>query len=74
MLKDSAPPAGHDGSLASSASSLGLPRHRGISSRCGSDRHLFSASAAVSPNPYGSLGLCKILPQSVHSLQRNPRA
>ena len=69
MLKDSAPPAGHDDSSASSAFSLGLPRHRGISSRCGSDRNLCSASAAVSPHPYGSLGLCKNLHQSAHSLR-----
>ena len=39
---------------------LGLPQHCGISSRCGSDRHLSSASAAVSTHPYGSLGLCKM--------------
>ena len=63
MLKDSAPPAGHVDSSTSSASSFGLPRHRGISSRCGSDRHLCSASAAVSPHPYGTLGLCEIYPQ-----------
>ena len=60
MFKDLVPPAGHDDSATSLAFSLGLPRHCGISSRCGSDRHLCSASAAVSPHPYGSLGLCKI--------------
>ena len=51
---------GHDDSATSSAFSLGLPQHCGISSRCGSDRHLSSASAAVSTHPYGSLGLCKM--------------
>jgi len=42
--------------------SLGLLRHSGISSRCGSDRHLNSASVAVSTHPYGFLGLCKMHP------------
>ena len=60
MFKDLVPPAGHDDSATSSAFSLGLPKHCGISSRCGSDRHLSSASAAVSTHPYGFLGLCKM--------------
>jgi len=46
----------------------------GISPRCGSYRHLCSASAAVSPHPCGSLGLCEKLPQSGYSLRHNPRA
>ena len=72
MPKDLAPPAGHDGSSASTAPSLGLPRHRCISSQCGSDRHLCSASAAVSARSYG-WSLQHLL-ESVHSLRRNPRA
>ena len=56
---------GHDDSATSSAFSLGLPQHCGISSRCGSDRHLSSASAAVSTHPYGFLGLCKIYPKVI---------
>jgi len=51
MFEDLVPPAGHDYSALSSAFSLGLPKHCGISSRCGSDRHLCSASAAT--HPYG---------------------
>ena len=51
MLKDPVPPAGHDDSSTSSAPLLGLPRRRYISPRCGSDRHLRSASATVPPGP-----------------------
>jgi len=70
----------HDDSAASSATSLGLPQHCGISPRCGtslrcgSNQHLCSASAAVSVHPCGSLGLCENLPHSDHLLRRNPRA
>ena len=61
------PPAVKTGvdSATSSAFSLGLPQLCGISSRCGSDRHLCSASAAVSTHPYGSLGLCKMYPNVI---------
>ena len=31
----------------------------------GSDRHISSASAAVSTHPYGFLGLCKIYPKVI---------
>ena len=37
--------------------SPGFPQHCGISPWCGSDRHLFSASAALSKHPSGSFGL-----------------
>lgn len=53
----------HYDSAASSAISLGLPQHCGISPRRGSDRNLCSASAAVSMHPCGSLGLCKKSPK-----------
>jgi len=49
--------------LKSRAFSLGLPRHCGISSRYGSDRHLRSASAAVSTHPYGFLAFCVMYPK-----------
>ena len=65
MFKDLVPPAGNDDSATSSAFALGLPQHCGISPRCGSDRHLSSASAAVSTHPYGFLGLCKIYPKVI---------
>jgi len=65
MFKDLVPPAGNDYSATSSAFALGLPQHCGISSRCGSDRHLSSASAAVSTHPYGFLGLCKMYPKVI---------
>jgi len=46
---------------------LGLSCHCDISSRCGSDRHLCSASAAVSTHSYGSLGLGESTTVLTHS-------
>jgi hypothetical protein len=56
---------GRDDSEVSSAFSLGLPQHCGISPRCGSDRRFSPASAAVSTHPYGFLGLCKMYPKVI---------
>jgi len=63
MSKDFSPPAGHDDSAASSALSLGTPRHCGISLRRRSNRHLSSALAAVLMHPRGFLGLCEMHPK-----------
>jgi len=52
--------------------SPGFPQHCGISPWCGSDRHLFSASATMPTHPYGPLGLCEIYPKVITHLGAIP--